>query len=305
MKRNMQGITLIALVITIIILLILSSVTIAMLIGENGILRKTQTANTENEKKTATEIMNLKITSAQIESYTQTQEMPTLQYLADKLCEDNDMDYVLKVSKNNKNAKLNPKIQLKEADFLYTKLEEYPYEFKINNSLQLAAIDGVEIADNSTNKVDMVSREEYNTLVKRIEILESQPRNINRVNLMNHSVDIPATTVAKDDDFANMQLSDSIEQYKYLEIQYDLIFEDGNCAEETKFIATNQLNYNNSNTVNWKNESTILFNISYDSGSIVSVVGWFKDNKHFHIGNSYTNHESYKGIKIKSIYGIN
>lgn len=38
--KNIKGITLIALVITIIILLILAGITIATLTGENGILRK-------------------------------------------------------------------------------------------------------------------------------------------------------------------------------------------------------------------------------------------------------------------------
>ena len=50
MNRNRQekGITLIALVITIIVLLILAGVTIAMLTGENGILNQAESAKTEN-----------------------------------------------------------------------------------------------------------------------------------------------------------------------------------------------------------------------------------------------------------------
>ena len=48
MKSNTnKGITLIALVITIIILLILAGVTIAMLTGENGILNQSQKATIE------------------------------------------------------------------------------------------------------------------------------------------------------------------------------------------------------------------------------------------------------------------
>ena len=49
MKRN-KGITLIALVITIIVLLILAGVAIAMLSGENGILKKAAQAKTETEQ---------------------------------------------------------------------------------------------------------------------------------------------------------------------------------------------------------------------------------------------------------------
>ena len=42
-KRN-KGITLIALVVTIIVLLILAGVTIAMVLGQDGIFKKAQTA---------------------------------------------------------------------------------------------------------------------------------------------------------------------------------------------------------------------------------------------------------------------
>ena len=58
MKQNLKervngknGITLIALVITIIVLLILAGVTIATLTGENGILTRVQSTKTQNEKK--------------------------------------------------------------------------------------------------------------------------------------------------------------------------------------------------------------------------------------------------------------
>ena len=42
MKKSIRGITLIALVITIIVLLILAGVTIATLTGKNGLLRKSK-----------------------------------------------------------------------------------------------------------------------------------------------------------------------------------------------------------------------------------------------------------------------
>ena len=44
LKRRERGITLIALVITIIVLLILAGVSISMLTGENGIITQAQTA---------------------------------------------------------------------------------------------------------------------------------------------------------------------------------------------------------------------------------------------------------------------
>ena len=49
-KLKENGITLIALVITIIVLLILAGVSIAMLTGENGILTQAQKAKNETEE---------------------------------------------------------------------------------------------------------------------------------------------------------------------------------------------------------------------------------------------------------------
>ena len=71
MKQNLKervngknGITLIALVITIIVLLILAGVTIATLTGDNGILTKAQSAKTQNDKATAKEKVDLAIAAS-------------------------------------------------------------------------------------------------------------------------------------------------------------------------------------------------------------------------------------------------
>ena len=63
-SKNSKGITLIALVITIIVLLILAGVTIATLTGDNGILNKAQSAKTQNVKATAKEKVDLAIAAS-------------------------------------------------------------------------------------------------------------------------------------------------------------------------------------------------------------------------------------------------
>lgn len=141
-----RGITLIALTITIVILIILSSVGIYLSLENNGIFSKAQQAKSETIKQTATEKMNLKITNMQIEKYAKEQRMPTLQEFADELCEDNEIQYVELQSK--KVGSLD-KINVGNADSLFTKLKDYPYEFEINSSLQLASIDGVKVATNN------------------------------------------------------------------------------------------------------------------------------------------------------------
>lgn len=146
-----KGITLVALIITIIILLILAGVTILTLTGENGILGKSKTAKEETDEKAATEIMNLKITNAQIKSYSEEQQMPNLQYLANRLCEDNDIQYVELTTQGKKQANTHetilPYINVPERSSIFTKLKEYPYEFEIDGKLRLASINGIQVAE--------------------------------------------------------------------------------------------------------------------------------------------------------------
>ena len=68
-KKN-KGITLIALVITIIILLILAGISISMLTGQNGILNRTQEAKVKNEKSQAQEEVTIALNYLQIENET-------------------------------------------------------------------------------------------------------------------------------------------------------------------------------------------------------------------------------------------
>ncbi len=59
--KNQRGITLIALVITIIVLLILAGVSIAMLTGQNGILTRSREAQTTTVQKSNEEIVKLAV----------------------------------------------------------------------------------------------------------------------------------------------------------------------------------------------------------------------------------------------------
>ncbi len=71
-KETQNGITLIALVITIIVLLILAGVSIAMLTGQNGILTQAQNAKTTNESKSAEEKVKLAVMGARADDGTLT-----------------------------------------------------------------------------------------------------------------------------------------------------------------------------------------------------------------------------------------
>ena len=156
-----KGITLLALVITIIILLILTGVMMATLVGEGGILNKAKTAQNENEEKTATEIINLKITNVQLQSYEEEEKMPNLQYLADRLYEDHEIQYVYNESK--KIANIEKEKIVVTGETIFTKLVDYPYEFEIDGFLRLASINGIKVVQKDENVVT-ISKEEYENL---------------------------------------------------------------------------------------------------------------------------------------------
>ena len=72
MLKTKKGITLIALVVTIIVLLILAGVSIAVLTGENGILNRATEAKKTNEEKQAEEELKLGIVALSTDYYSKT-----------------------------------------------------------------------------------------------------------------------------------------------------------------------------------------------------------------------------------------
>lgn len=184
--KSTKGITLIALVITIIILIILIGISINMLLGENGIIERTKTATQEYNEQAATESMNLKITTCQMNTYAEEQRMPTLKELAVELEKDNEIQYVNGAQRVASTQDIN----FTTATSIFTKLKAYPYEFEINSSLQLASIDGVQVASIPTNDDDTIVSMTKKELKKMIqdEIAANTPSsNTNASN--NYSTD--------------------------------------------------------------------------------------------------------------------
>ena len=78
MLKNNKGITLIALVVTIIVLLILAGVSIAMLTGDNGILTQSKNAKTDTEKAEAVERINLALNAGLAAAMEDSSNAPTV-----------------------------------------------------------------------------------------------------------------------------------------------------------------------------------------------------------------------------------
>ena len=77
MMKNQRGITLIALVITIIVLLILAGVSIAMLTGDNGILTNASKAQVETDRENAIEKIDVALQAIKTEALAKMNEDTT------------------------------------------------------------------------------------------------------------------------------------------------------------------------------------------------------------------------------------
>ena len=67
-KEKNSGITLIALVVTIIVLIILAGIRLNLLLGDNGIIKKAGLAGEEQEKAELKEKIQLELTDKQVET---------------------------------------------------------------------------------------------------------------------------------------------------------------------------------------------------------------------------------------------
>ena len=68
--RNQKGITLVALVITIIVLLILAGVSISLVVGQNGVLNQASNAVVTNKAASVKEKVSTALASAETTYYT-------------------------------------------------------------------------------------------------------------------------------------------------------------------------------------------------------------------------------------------
>lgn len=168
---NSKAITMVALVITIIILLILAGVTLNLTLGDNGLLQRTTQSKERTRKAEATEKVNLIISDSYLQSYKENKIEPTLQYIADCFALNNEVEYVARASQKT----AADKIVLEPADEkIYVKLLEYPYEFEVNKNLKIASIDGDIIKDGS----DFTSSEEYKQMLATINKLKEENENL-------------------------------------------------------------------------------------------------------------------------------
>lgn len=83
--KNKHGITLIALVVTIVILLILAGVSINLLLGDNGIISKAKEAKNKTNEQSIKEEVEMVLAEWSIDKYTQDSELDIEKFLREKI----------------------------------------------------------------------------------------------------------------------------------------------------------------------------------------------------------------------------
>lgn len=278
---------------------------------------KSNTASKETDKQTAAEKLNLKITNIQMDSYIEKQKMPTLKELSLSLKDDTEITYVTEKSK--KLAEVEYDVPSTNPTSIYTKLNEYPYEFEIDENLRLASIDDVKIADSSNDELKgkiedlekaVKSLQSENVELKsKVETLENETILNKRVRLTNDSftpLEIELPTTQQDKKYASILLKESVKDYKYMEIQIECKNANGMYwGNRTVFIATKDLQFNNSDTIDWtKPDINFSLVINWASNVTSAVECYLKNDKEIIIASGKTDNEMHKNIRIKSIYGI-
>ena len=129
LKKQIKGITLIALVITIVVLLILAGVSIATLTGENGILKQANSAKSKNTEAGLKEQIKLAVLSAKIkDTYDGSINLSTLEE------ELNNIREVSGIEKQGANEKLPWTVTASG------------YKFQITESGEVENVDGITLS---------------------------------------------------------------------------------------------------------------------------------------------------------------
>ena len=89
--------------------------------------------------------------------------------------EDQEIKYVELVTQKNASLK---KIEVGNAKSIFTKLVDYPYEFEINRNLQLASINGIKVAENSSSWEMDELKSQINALEKKYDDMMNKLKQI-------------------------------------------------------------------------------------------------------------------------------
>ena len=151
--KNKSGITLIALVITIIVLLLLAGVTIATLTGENGLITRAKEAKNETKRSQALEELKLEIMQIQVEKG----ERADLRDVIIKLYENKEYKVYVGDDLINESNPIIPD----NIDKIFVEYKKYKFQIDYNFEVTL-----VETNDSTSGKEDETEEAKLNNDIK-------------------------------------------------------------------------------------------------------------------------------------------
>lgn len=154
-----SAITLIALVITIIVLLIIAGITLTFVLGENGIFSKAKKAKEDNEKAQAVEDVKLRIIEAQMEANAELRKA-SLKDLYDVLKRATE-EYEVKTSQIS--SLVNSDEYIESISKLYIRNTKYSYVVEVNSDLKIQNDLTTAIASTNSSNSESTSQTGGNT----------------------------------------------------------------------------------------------------------------------------------------------
>ncbi len=172
-----KGITLIALVITIVVLLILAGITLATLTGENGLFARAKEAKDKTEEGIAREIIITKIYEYQSNNISENKDI-TLEGLKIFLSEDIEIQYIdLYIQKDG----LEKVQEGEKATHAKIKLKQYSYEYLIDSNFNIIQVNGKEV--NPSDKDDENNDINDKPQIKDVKIDEELEKLLKEANM--------------------------------------------------------------------------------------------------------------------------
>jgi Tfp pilus assembly protein PilE len=188
-----KGITLIALVITIIVLIIISAVSYNLFLGKNGIIERARTATEQNRRQSLLEELELKIVNVQIEKKGEA----TLNDLIEAFKADNENEYIINLTKIASIKGEIPSItsETQEIFVIYK-----GYEFRIDNNLKVTFISDL-YQEPTIVKEDATLEENDGKIV----IQTSEEEKLKSIKITKPDTNTYNKTFSNDEDYHNFE----------------------------------------------------------------------------------------------------
>ena len=152
-QKKEYGITLVALVITIIVLIILAGISIGMIAKNGGLLLNTETAKDETIKSQALEELRLLVTNVEIEK----KGNATLTDIVDALDKDSENEYTISLEQT---SSINGKIpDLSNTEKIYVTYKKL--EFEIDKNLNVYFVSNVDRTNESIQEIGEKTEFDY------------------------------------------------------------------------------------------------------------------------------------------------